>query len=203
MIRFIGDIHGELNIYQAARGDAPKSFQVGDFGVGFTEPTLTELQAVETSPAHRFIRGNHDDPAKCKLLPGYVESGLTPDGLFVVGGGYSIDRDNRLIGVDFWDDEQHSYSELEQLIDAYVEAKPDFVVSHECPNLIVNILFPDVSDYNPKFRSRTAQALGAMWQAHHPKFWVFGHWHRNISQLVGDTEFTCLDIACYKDFPDV
>jgi hypothetical protein len=41
--------------------------------------------------------------------------------------------------------------------------------------------------------NRTGLALQNMWNRHHPKLWIFGHWHETISCDIQGTTFVCLD----------
>lgn len=64
-IRFIGDVHGSPKAYRRAVGDAERSIQVGDFGLGF-------VRMPQLGPGHRFIRGNHDCPDLCRERPDWI-----------------------------------------------------------------------------------------------------------------------------------
>ncbi|PWJ12118.1 hypothetical protein [Jannaschia seohaensis] len=102
-MRIIGDIHGRRDLYARALAGAKESVQIGDFGMGFIPEE--DLATWPGGPGHKFFRGNHDDPALCRAHPAHLESG--PYGnLFVVGGGWSIDREYRTPGVTWWPDEE-------------------------------------------------------------------------------------------------
>ena len=90
LIRFIGDVHGHIDAYMRVRGNTP-SFQIGDMGLGFPNTALPK------GGEHRFIRGNHDDPAACRKHPNYAgDFGYDPDcDLFYMGGAWSIDGEWR------------------------------------------------------------------------------------------------------------
>lgn len=100
-MRFIGDTHAKFGSYQAIALGADASIQVGDFGAGFAE--IPDL-----GPNHRFIRGNHDNPALCRAHPNWIPDGHSENGMFFMGGATSVDRHSRCEGVDYWADEEMS-----------------------------------------------------------------------------------------------
>lgn len=75
-------------------------------------------------------------------------------------------------------------------IDAYSDAKPDIVISHGCPGDMLPFF---VTNSMKNVPSRTAHMLDAMWDAHRPKLWVFGHHHNSETLSVGNTTFRCLN----------
>ena len=70
MLRLIGDIHGLHTSYRTLLQDWDgPSVQIGDYGLGFSgceEVDDYVLGWQSRNPQHRFIRGNHDNPATCK-----------------------------------------------------------------------------------------------------------------------------------------
>lgn len=206
--RLIGDIHGELYSYQTyALHDAPeRSIQIGDFGIGFAgdywHENVSEWQ--RANPGHRFIRGNHDNPSLCKQMPGYIPDGTVEGDVMYVGGAWSIDWQYRTEGVSWWQDEQLSVAEFEQLIDQYADVRPRVVITHDGPDQITDAMFIKAGlaiggSHARKISTRTGLALQAMLDIHKPDFWFFGHWH-HTTQLVSDgTRFVCLGELDYVD----
>jgi hypothetical protein len=200
-ITFIGDVHGKTDRYQKILRQkfvGQRTFQVGDMGIGFKGvPGLHK--DIMTSGDHKWIRGNHDDPEKCKGLYGYMgDYGYLPeDKLFFLGGAYSIDYAWRVPGVSWWAGEENSMEQLQKAIDLFIEVKPEYVVSHDCPSRISEYMLQVVI---PGFRneklecmhSRTAAALQQMLDIHMPKEWVFGHYHIDQSFTWRGTKFTCV-----------
>jgi Calcineurin-like phosphoesterase len=212
-LNFIGDVHGMTERYQKIlrrRFAGQQTFQLGDMGVGF--PT-----AVKGNPGslkgglhphimgggnHRWIRGNHDNPAVAPLLTerGYAgDFGYDPRfELFWVGGAYSIDRENRTMGFDWWPDEELSYTQLQAAIDLYLEKKPKIVASHEAPSEAAKMLLLQLAvGFRPEklasSMSRTSEALQWMFDQHRPQEWVFGHYHIDKSWVWKGTKFTCVN----------
>ncbi|SRR6056297_750233 len=201
----IGDIHGKWEEYswKLEHYGLGESVQLGDFGWGFggqdTEFMQRRVQALHATMDmgnHRYIRGNHDNPAACQEDPHWIPD-VTMDtqrGIFYLGGAWSIDKDWRTPGIDWWPDEELSYDKLYTAIDVYEHAKPEIVLSHECPEDIIPYMFPW---YRKEFPSRTREALGSMWSIHKPRLWVFGHWHTSHTAFFDGCQFTCLaELEC-------
>lgn len=204
-LRIVGDVHQDYDAYWAALGGAKRSLQVGD--MGFNYDFLNE----RLDPSlHKFVGGNHDNYSKNAegefyKLPrhalgnyGRFKCEAFPD-IFYVRGASSIDRARRTEGVDWWPEEENSYSTLQNAYDHYKTVKPNIVVTHTAPidaikEIPVNPRFGPVVHYD-----LTANALQCMWENHAPKLWVFGHWHYDIDVTLHGTRFICLDELSYLD----
>lgn len=204
-MRIIGDIHGHIEEYLEIIKDVDRSFQVGDLGLGFAGIVLPEL-----SKRHRFIRGNHDNPAICQTHPNYAgEYGYDKDAnLFYIGGAASIDKNPRILYElqtgrrIWWEDEELSDEQFQAASEAYVKAKPYTVISHDCPrSASLRILTKIAINWNPATDqpSRTSAALQKMFEAHQPKLWVFGHYHFDFDFEFAGTRFVCIDTQNYLD----
>lgn len=203
-MRFIGDIHGDVSAYNRALGRCDESVQVGDFGMGFIAPSYKAMvdEFHEGNPTHRFIRGNHDDPAVCRSSPGWIQDGAydATREIMYIGGAWSIDHEIRTPGRNWWPDEELSLTELERIRADFVYFKPKVVVTHDCPrSLAAKLFFRPPFDTRNHFRTRTSEALDAMFRDHHPDLWVFGHWHESHRVRYNGTEFICLAINEHMD----
>jgi len=195
-----GDVHGKTQQYQKIlrkKYVGVRSVQIGDMGIGFKGVGLHKMD-----DCHKWFRGNHDNPEKCRANPNYLgDWGYMPaDRLFWIAGARSIDRALRVEGVSWWADEELSYAELDKAIQLYISTKPDYVLSHEAPSKAAAVLLHGLSgtyfaEKGDCQHSRTAQALQAMLDAHQPKIWVFGHYHFSHKFCVPfyDTQFVCID----------
>ena len=142
---------------------------------------------------HKFVRGNHDNPEVCRKQPNYLgDFGLTPEGYFFISGGYSIDRYLRTEGVTWWRDEELDYMQFGQMIALYEKTKPEIVVSHDCPESVTNIICN-----GRVIKNRTGSALHEAFLRHHPKIWLFGHYHKNYDFEFNGTRFICLAELAY------
>jgi hypothetical protein len=197
MIKIIGDVHGKTGDYKRLIRNMPpgqRSIQVGDMGLGFHGVRLHDM-----SSDHKFFRGNHDNPAKCKANKYYLgDCGFMPeDNLFWIAGAFSIDRDFRQPMTEWWPDEELSFEELYHAIDLYVASKPKYVLSHEAPSrvgryLLSKLIGPHYASKEDCCNSRTSQALQVMFYLHKPKEWVFGHYHVSETFELDGTKFTCV-----------
>lgn len=196
----LGDVHGEFDRYADAiretklpdgRKGLSSSIQVGDMGV-FTEADAARLPEL---PGHVFFRGNHDNSEHCRSHANYLgDYGYNPENdLFWVGGAKSYDAKLRYSGIDLFDDEELSYPELSGVVELYTESKPAIVISHDCPTVIRREILELKGSSRPNETSRTELALQAMYEAHKPDLWVFGHHHVPMEREIGGVKFVCLD----------
>lgn len=211
--RFIGDVHGKFSRYKAIIETSPHcTIQVGDMGVGFRRsngdwdknPPFDKM----LDGGHRFIRGNHDNPQVCREHQMCIPDGTVEDNMMFIGGALSIDKAYRTPGFSWWEDEELSMEELNRMIDVCEHARPEIMVTHECPEQIAAMIvgrMPDLRGGNmkmdPRFASRTRQAFEAIRQhrAFRPGLWLFGHWHVPFDEVVNGTRFICLPELAYVD----
>lgn len=186
----IGDCHGKLSDYlRIVERLTTPSIQLGDMGFGFGElRNGTELPTLEN---HWFLRGNHDCPALARQHPNYLgDFGYRPEwDLFFVSGAQSIDKEWRIEGVSWWDDEELSYAVLLDIVFLLAKYRPRTVVSHDGP---VDV-FAELLGYREVLRNRTSAALGTALAKYAPSQWVFAHHHRSVRKTIGPTEFICLN----------
>lgn len=206
-VRFVGDIHGKTDDYKSysLAGDGyDMSVQVGDFGFGFFSVQKTQFleEWQLENPKHKFIRGNHDSPAICKKMPGYINDGQILNDMMFVGGAWSIDHYRRTEGVSWWRDEELSVEELNRMVDIYDVTRPEIMVTHDAPSDIsyeMFVLSGLAPNLGKRIYTRTGQALQAMFEIHQPKFWVFGHWHHDLEYVSNGTHFVCVGELGYVD----
>lgn len=216
-VRFIGDVHGKYASYKKLIADVPKSIQVGDMGVGFRKlqgPRAGEIYANPPHYAmirgiHRFLRGNHDNPAECRKHSQWIPDGHVEDRMMFVGGGFSIDRAFRVEDYTWWADEELSLAQLNAVVEDYRRIQPEIMITHEPPREVLEAMLarlPTIGNGMEKLErgSRTSQALQQMWNAHSPKLWIFGHMHVAFDHVLhgGRTEgtrFICLPELAHID----
>lgn len=194
-MRIIGDIHGKVESYMPLTVGV-SSIQVGDFGIGFVDfPALT--------PNSRFIRGNHDNPHMCKSHANCIADGTVEDDVMFIGGAWSIDQAFRQEGVSWWREEELSITEWNRIFDVYQTVKPRVLITHDCPTSIAWDMFISRGNSlngNNQIKSRTGEALQALFEVHQPEFHFFGHWHQTRDFNMHGTRFVCLGEL---DFVDV
>jgi hypothetical protein len=197
-----------------------KSLQIGDMGIGFRGVKLPAQDGQNYPLNHRFIRGNHDNPAECRRHPNYAgEYGYwDEEGLFFLGGAWSIDQQWRTEGKNWWRDEEQDMSSLGNAGALYCHLKPRIVATHEAPTVAaMEMLRGDIPvimrEYLEEFKTslvhtdpaylkykenigfkntRTSQCLQNMLEFHQPEHWVFGHYHKRHNFEYKGTQFHCL-----------
>lgn len=185
-ITFQGDAHGKLD--RLAQCDHPV-IQVGDLGIGFVSP-VAEYHKVSKRDDLWFIRGNHDCPELCRANPRYLGEFGVIDDLFFASGAWSIDQAYRIEGQSWWRDEELSSAQMNEAFDLYVKNKRRVVVTHDAPASLVESGGP--MELNPFYPSSTAIFLQAVFEAHAPEIWIFGHHHLSRDFVFKETRFRCL-----------
>ena len=195
-----GDVHGKISAYIDLVKNSKYSIQLGDLGFNY------KLLANISSKFHKIIAGNHDNyTIENNVFIKQTSHFLGDFGVhkvdhignfFFVRGGQSIDNSMRLIGYDWWPDEEMSYAKCLECMSVYENAKPDYVLSHECPESIIKFLCSNL--YPP---SKTSCLLQNMFEMHQPKYWFFGHYHKSWNMNINKTYFRCLDELEVFDIP--
>lgn len=181
--------------------------QVGDLGYGFIRHGSYRKGTYFPNPPHKkmveahaeFIRGNHDSPSVVRRQSQWIPDGTVRGNMMFVGGAKSTDRARRLEGYNWWPDEELSYQELFHMIDIYEAAKPEIMVTHDCPYQIDYHLAHATGKYYQNMDSRTKSALQSMFDLHKPRLWIFGHWHFDYDEVFDGTRFICLNELSWID----
>lgn len=185
--------------YLAILDGVDKSVQVGDFGIGFGTkgmPDFVDSMIDEYPGQHRFIRGNHDNPHKCRESAHWISDGQFEDGIMYIGGAWSIDQEWRTAGVSWWPEEELSYVDLDSLVGIYDFLRPKVMITHTAP---ISIPRDHCGKRIFGEGSRTENAFERMFEIHKPEVWIFGHWHLSLDKVVDGTRFICLDELEYID----
>jgi Icc-related predicted phosphoesterase len=198
MTLFIGDVHGKFGSYRRIMRYHLNTIQVGDMGIGFFEPYTGRPYAnppcaTMRKGGHRFIRGNHDNPKVCEKHSQYIHDGCIEGDVMFIGGAMSIDREVRVKDYTWWEDEELSSAALSELVQKYQTHRPKVMVTHDCPQGIVeHVCIARGRPFVPDF-SITRDALQRMWFFHQPEIWIFGHWHTSLDKTINGTRFVCLN----------
>lgn len=205
MLAIIGDVHGLVNPYTRLINNLEykgikETIQVGDLGFRGTYRYLyggvmddgSEWKMRVNPLRHRMIMGNHDEypaepPSSIGTYGMMRQAGIQ---YFFVRGAACIpwDKANRIIGIDWWPEEELKVSELVDAIDLFEETQPELMISHECPYTAGEAIV-----CNTLYTSRTQDALQEMFETHQPKLWVFGHYHQSKIFKREGTLFVCLN----------
>ena len=184
----IGDAHGQYDRYVKIARERDFTVQIGD--LGFKYGCLDSLDPEN----HKFLAGNHDNYDTIEQYPHYLgdygNCSLGGTDFFYYRGAYSIDRQYRTIGIDWWEQEQVKTDQFMKARELYRETKPDIVITHDCPESIALMLLEAGQNL---YQNMTGWALQELFNIHQPKKWRFAHWHRSWSATVNGTEFKCLN----------
>lgn len=184
----IGDAHGQYDRYVKMARKRDFTVQIGD--LGFKYGCLENLNPEN----HKIVAGNHDNYDVIGEWPHYLgDYGLASLGgveFFFYRGAYSIDRKYRTIGIDWWEQEQVKIDQFMKARELYREAKPEIVLTHDCPESIALMLLEPGQNI---YQNMTGWALQELFSIHQPKIWRFGHWHRSWKMIIEGTEFRCLN----------
>lgn len=199
-ILIVGDIHGKISGYidllkSKVRKNQKffKSIQIGDFGFEddykMRERKVSQSQILKDEH-HLFFGGNHDDYENFPSfhIGDYGEAPFIENSFFV-RGAYSPDKDQRIIGIDWWAPEELGWKKSKECVIEYESKKPSIVLSHEGPPVATSKMFPGKTVYN----TNTGKLLSTLFETHEPDLWIFGHWHRDRYLEVDNTHFFCLD----------
>jgi len=190
-ITLIGDVHGKYDRYYKIIRQTdrhPYTVQLGDFG--FKYETLKNLDP----NCHKVIGGNHDNYDRIAEFPHYLGdfgyTSLNNVDFFYYRGAYSIDKQFRTIGIDWWEQEENKIEAFMQARELYRQTKPNIVLTHDCPEFMV----PQYIGVDQRlYQNTTSWALNELFNIHQPKIWFHGHYHVSKTTQYGDTTFVCLD----------
>jgi hypothetical protein len=211
LTRLIGDIHGMTNDYKAyCLGDfSGPSVQLGDFGVGFGQSDYwhESIDQYHCDNRRRFIRGNHDNPAQCRLMHSWIPDGTVENDIMYIGGAWSIDNPiappgwyRRTAGFDWWDDEECSDVQFEHFFEIYKTHKPRVMITHDCAQRVSYSMFWGSGLVKgPVYPNRTAEWFNRFIDAHEPEYHFFGHWHHSMQFKYHNTHYVCLGELDYID----
>ena len=208
-----GDTHGNIGWIKrlakaAADNDCPVIIQVGDFGYF---PAHGEgrhfLTAVERACATNgiklwFIDGNHDDHTSLaalehRHLPVAISDHVTylPRGTRLclgdtafgfLGGAFSVDWRDRVLGRDWWPNEITNSADVDRLGPGPL----DVLITHDAPAGI-NLSSPWRLPADDQIRADDARSVIARAvTTTTPRIVIHGHWHHGH-----DTEMTWIDRA--------
>lgn len=199
---FVGDLHGEFEVFEEFVRKQALEFLtspitvLGDMGFGFPQNSDGHAPFKSPLPIY-FIRGNHDDysyilehhRAWQKDNWFFLDDGTVKDGVLYLGGGLSIDKDRRIIGVSYWDNEEISYRRMGEILDSVRHNPIHTVVSHDCPSVFYQQLYP----HKERKQSRTTTFLTEVLGIVRPHLWLCGHHHIQRRYQFENTTLRILD----------
>ena len=191
-ITILGDVHGKYKrMHEIIREKDRHEYivQIGDLGFDFS--TLDNVDPKKFV----IVGGNHDNYSKIINISHYLGDygymvNFNGIDFFYYRGAYSIDKQYRTIGIDWWSEEQVSVEQFMKARELYRSIKPDIMLTHDCPETIS----PYLLDPNAQiYQNQTGYFLQELFNIHQPKSWYFGHYHKSWQMTVNGTNFRCLN----------
>ena len=213
----LGDIHADwpaLNTF-INKKNPEIIMSAGDFGYWprYKGPNHSISNIKNKDTKIYWCDGNHEDFYSIRdniLTPNKLEvaknifyqprgSVLTlPDGrnVMFIGGAWSIDYQNRVDGVSWFEKEELIWEKDIENIYNYKEDDIDLIISHTAPTEFVLGVWGN-ENYDP-----SRKVLSHVLDYLKPKQWIFGHWHLYKTDLYnykGNTSracrWTCLNMS--------
>lgn len=225
----IGDVHGDLRSIVATIERlgiyGQNLIQVGDVGLGFMskERDFSNLEIINEIMIERrcmlyLIRGNHDNPSfwnkendiysNVILVPDYSLLEIDSKKVFFLGGAISIDRLNRVEGINYWKDE----IVILDMDKAQLAKEADIIITHISPSICfphsLNALVNEYINAEKKAGVSTSLAneltlergiMDVIRNISPAKEWYYGHYHRNNVEIIDDKKYVCVDILQMYD----
>ena len=198
----VGDIHSRISDYQKLLVSLPpgsRSIALGDLYLGRPGVDLPVLP-----PEHKFLRGNHDSPARATANRSYLGNFgyIEEHNIFFLSG--AITASWRVLGNSkYWyPDEELSDVELDEAAELYAKVKPRILIAHEFPQEAVpDILQGLIGNYFAAkadcIDSRTCRALQKMVEIWRPERYYGGHYHVSRTFDLDGTRYQCLrELEC-------
>lgn len=183
-VSFIGDLHCDSALHRQYMAAHPRTLQLGDLGFNYEYLYSFDYKS------HKFVGGNHDNYDVISKIPHYTgDFSLLWNKIVTIRGGFSIDKQWRIEGKDWWRQEELEYAQMLACTEFVGRLKPVIIASHDCPSCIGKALHPKCEPMEP---SRTATFLNSIWEMHQPKIWIFGHHHVSRVLRCGETIFHAL-----------
>ena len=221
-IMLMGDVHGKGALMQPfLNSDCDLLIQLGDFGFIWKRldykynKFVRKFEAKYPNKTILVVPGNHENYDSLEKMPVVTIFGgkarriaknifalergevfnINGKNFLAIGGADSIDKDYRLPGQEWWEQERISYEQGNKILEK-IENLPeiDYVISHTCPMSFLA--------YNPQFTFSPSNHLSVekfleavRQELNGPKNWFFGHWHNSFDGNYDECEFRCLNIG--------
>ena len=211
----VGDTHGDTenlkSVFRMAfERNCEKIIVVGDFGFfpndadGIVFLKFLDFMVRDSGIQLAFVDGNHDDHYSLREIfekrasdvikvsenVEWLWRGKYFDNMLSIGGAYSIDKEHRIKGRDWFENETISYSDFYRC-----DKEADIILSHDCP-LGIEFGFKNDSDTEANRRMLTE-----ICEVVKPKILIHGHYHRfHYTPLqLSFGKVICIGLDCNKN----
>jgi predicted phosphohydrolase len=183
----LGDSHANINWCVRVANDNPDKtiLQLGDLGAGFVPTQFL----IDTLPSNfHFFAGNHDSRTEAVKIPNYIGDYGEWNGIFYVSGAYSYDRNQRMCGINLWEDEELTHQQANDCLTQWEKSKVDILISHDAPVGVIEAYYL-IYDH-----SHTRKLLQEMINVRKPKAVIYGHHHKKKRLYHDDVKYVALKI---------
>lgn len=150
------------------------------YTVAFCDGNHENHEALEALPTRSWCGGEVGDvaPNIVHLRRGQVYT-LENSTYWVMGGGESIDKAYRTMGVSWWPREMPTYTECKKAWEALKAQnfEVDYIVSHDCPYSLYEEMY---GEWGEKTKNSLNAFLDEVAECAKFKRWYFGHHHRDF-----------------------
>lgn len=185
-ITVIGDVHGKIDSYldicQRENEAGYDTICVGD--VGFQKDHNILLEKLNHQK-NKVNFGNHDYWPRVAIAPYSLGRFSFNRGILTFAGAFSIDKQYRTPGLDWFPEEQTNFAEFGRFVTDFHYKPVHTVISHEAPQTVVRELWGYSSDM-------TREMLDVILKLYKPSRWFFGHHHQSRSIELSGCKFRCL-----------
>jgi len=200
MVYITGDTHTSANFNKLYFDDAKNLTKndyvivAGDFELIWSNSDGEEwIDRLNKMPfTTLFIDGNYDNYAKLKKLQTIQKFGgnvgVVSDSVYwlkrgeiyeidghtymTIGGATSINKSDRVEGVDWWADEELSEADMEYILaNGEKQGEVDFIITHTCPTSILGA----IKEY--ALKDNVSEFLEEIFYMVGFNKWFFGHMH--------------------------
>ncbi len=141
-----------------------------------------------------FFCGNHDKRTDAHQLSSHLGDFGEWNGLFFFSGADSYDKGLRVIGRDWWPDEELTPKQCQDAIDQWATSKSDVLLSHDLPQSLAE------SHYLIYDKCITRTTLDEMHKIRKPRLHIYGHHHKQFRNVIDGVQFIGLKIDEVFDF---
>ncbi|OAA84701.1 metallophosphoesterase family protein [Clostridium ljungdahlii] len=108
----------------------------------------------------------------------YTINGLK---LFTIGGASSVDKENRIRSISWWEEELPDYAQCEEGLNNLEKNnwQVDYIMTHTCPTTILNKI-TEIFGFQPKPEDAVNKYLEVIEEKCKYNHWYFGHFHEDI-----------------------
>ena len=206
MIYLTGDIHANFRDYRLELMSHLKEDDIviflGDFGFNWNNTIMECFRDHFKFPCTvLFLSGNHENFDILKSLPSKEmfggEVGIFCEGVYhlktgevytidnkkflVFGGALSIDKEHRILGTSYWEEEIPSIKDFHRALDNLKknDYKVDYLLTHTCNENIIKDMF----NYSKVIPDKTATMIRVLEsEIKSPYINYFGHFHEHMEK---------------------